>query len=296
MQECLIIIVTHCELLKRPLTFWEWAKSLITMAQQHREKYFCEILTAIGETHSRAFLMALAEGNSNMVHTQTAAGLIELLLECADQAGRYPTNETRSCIPFGFWYALQDDLATLDQPFESRALVALKPIYYRLAEALLRKSALPASPSEAGDADERELFRCYRQDAADTLDYCYIVLGEDLLLLLGQRLSQSLNSSQDWTYVESTLHAFKAISDSVGIEENNYIPALMNLVLSHIPYDLFPAEVREIFVRDRAKSYPRESRVHHIPKIVLHIVRDSYLYPTSSSIVELWITIVLFPG
>lgn len=245
------MIVTHCELHKRPLTFWEWASSLVTMAQQYREKYFCEILTAIGETHSRAFLIALAEGDSNMVQMQIAMGLIELLLECAGQAGRYPTDETRSCIPFGFWYALQDDLATLDQPFESRAVVALKPIYYRLSETLLRKSALPASLNEAGDADERELFRCYRQDAADTLDYCYIVLGEDLLLLLGQRLNQSLNNSQDWTHVESTLHAFKAISDSVGIEENKYIPALMNLILSQIPYDLLPIEVRGNF----AQSY-----------------------------------------
>lgn len=240
------MIVTHCELHKRPQTFWEWAASLITMAQQHGGKYFCEILTAIGETHSRSFLIALAGGST---FTQTAMSLIELLLECSDQSGRYPTDETRSCIPFGFWYALQDDLATLDQPFESRALTALKPIYFRLAQALLRKSALPASPSEAGDADERELFRCYRQDTADTLDYCYTVLGEDLLLLLGQRLSQPLNNSQNWTYVESTLHAFKALAESIGTQEDCYIPALMNLVLSHIPYDIFPTEVCMVLIQ-----------------------------------------------
>ncbi|XP_048269323.1 uncharacterized protein LOC100651063 isoform X2 [Bombus terrestris] len=50
-------------------------------------------------------------------------------------------------------------------------------------------------------------------------------------------------SSQRWTEVESTLHAFEAVADSVGIEESHYIPALMDLVLSHIPYDHYPGEV-----------------------------------------------------
>ncbi|XP_020295075.1 importin-13 isoform X2 [Pseudomyrmex gracilis] len=238
-QDCLMMIVTHNELNKRPQTLWEWARNLVAMAQQHREKYFCEILTAIGEAHSRAFLIALAE-NSNDMHTWTAMGLIELLLECSEQEGRYPVNETRSCIPFGFWYALQDDLATLDQPLDSRALEALKPIYFRLSQALLRKSTLPASPSEQGNADDREHFRCYRQDAADTLDYCYRVLGSDLLELLGQRLSLK---DLPWTHVESTLHAFKALAESVGTREYCYTPALINLILLHIPYHAYPEEV-----------------------------------------------------
>ncbi|XP_034190209.1 importin-13-like protein cdm isoform X1 [Osmia lignaria lignaria] len=241
-QECLNIIVTHYELKKRPQTLWEWAQSLVTMARQYSGKYFCEILTAIGEAHSRIFLHALVEGE-NETQKWTAKTLIELLLECSEQEGRYPVDETRSCIPFGFWFALQDDLSTLDQPVENRALQTLKPVYARLAQALLRKSTLPSSPNEAGDAEERELFRRYRQDVADTLDYCYRVLGQDLLVLLGQRLSQTLDNSDKWTDVESTLHAFEALADSVGTEESHYIPALMDLILSHIPYDLYPGEV-----------------------------------------------------
>lgn len=241
------MIVTHYDLRKRPQTLWEWARSLTTMAQQHSEKYFCEILTAIGETHSRTFVMALID-DSNNSQMWTAKTLIELLLECSEQEGRYPTDETRSCIPFGFWYTLQDDIATLDQPLETRALLALKPIYARLAQALLRKSTLPISPNEEGDTEERELFRCYRQDAADTLDYCYNVLGKDLLILLGQRLSQPLKSSEKWVDVESTLQAFKALAESVSIQETQYMPALMDLVLSNIPYDFYPPEVHMIFI------------------------------------------------
>ncbi|XP_047351104.1 importin-13 [Vespa velutina] len=241
-QDCLIMILTHPELHKRPQTLWEWARSLVTMAREHSGKYFCEILTAMGEAYSRTFLLALA-GEGDATQKWTSEGLIELLLECSEQEGRYPTDETRSSIPFAFWFTLQDDLGTIDSPLESHALNALKPIYARLANALLRKSTLPSSPNESGDADERELFRCYRQDAADTLDYSYRVLGEDLLILLGQRLSEPLDNSEKWTDVESTLHAFEALSDRVGLVEFRYIPALMDLIVSHIPYDLYPGEV-----------------------------------------------------
>nr|XP_003702479.1 PREDICTED: importin-13 [Megachile rotundata]XP_012138788.1 PREDICTED: importin-13 [Megachile rotundata] len=241
-HECLNIIVTHPELKKRPQTLWEWAHSLVTMARQYSGKYFCEILTAIGEAHSRIFLFALVD-EGNETQKWTTRTLIELLLECSEQEGRYPIDEMRSCIPFGFWFTLQDDLSTFDQPYESRALQTLKPVYAKLAQALLRKSTLPSSIDEAGDSDERELFRRYRQDVADTLDYCYRVLGQDLLVLLGQRLSQTLDNSEKWTELESTIHAFEALADSVGAEESHYVPALMDLILSHIPYDHYPGEV-----------------------------------------------------
>ncbi|XP_076652967.1 importin-13-like protein cdm [Halictus rubicundus] len=241
-HECLHTIVNHSGLRTRPNTIWNWAHSLVSMARQYNGKYFCEILTAIGEPYSRTFLRALLE-EGNEMRKSTSEGLIELLLQCSEQEGRYPTDETRSCIPFGFWFSLQDYIFTLDQPYEGRAVQVLKPIYARLAQALLRKSTLPSSVSEAGDKNERELFRCYRQDVADTLDYCYRVLGQDMLILLGQRLSRSLDGMERWTEVESTLHAFEALADSVNIEESHYIPALMDLVLSHIPYDLYPGEV-----------------------------------------------------
>ncbi|XP_015607837.1 importin-13 isoform X2 [Cephus cinctus] len=241
-QECVIAMVTHTELHKRPQLFWEWSRGLVFTAHETSGGYFAEILTALGDVHSRAFLLALTK-DADEGQRWTSERFIELLLECSEQEGRYPIDEKTSCIPFGFWYALQDDLGTLDYPQDIQASHALKPIYARLAQALLRKASLPPSPSEAGDADDRELLRCYRQDAADTLAYCYNVLGSDLLVLLGQRLSQPHNELQKWTDVESTLHAFKALADNVSTEETQYVAALMNLILSHIPYSQYPDEV-----------------------------------------------------
>ncbi|XP_014469639.1 PREDICTED: importin-13 [Dinoponera quadriceps] len=241
-QECLIIIVTHRDLNKWPQTLWEWARVLTTTAKEHNTKYFCEVLTAIGETHSREFLIALAGGSNDMTHKQTAADLVELLLECTSQPGRYPTDETRSSIPFGFWYALQDDLATLDQPVDKWALLALKPIYTRLAEALLEKSTLPCR-QELSNANEREVFRCYRQDVADTLDYCYKVLQEDLLKMVLERLGRAICNDKSWTDVEASLHAFKALAEAVGSRNVRYVSEMIDAILSYIPYDRYPAEV-----------------------------------------------------
>ncbi|XP_003423892.1 importin-13 isoform X1 [Nasonia vitripennis] len=257
-QECLTMVVTHTELYKRPQLFWEWAKSFICMVKEHGAKYYYEILTTFGEAHSRTFLLSLANIGPNTEGQKWTAEqikwtkdqqkliaeqLIEFLLECSEQEGRYPVDEKRSCVPFGFWYALQDDLNTLDVAHEQQAILALKPIYSRLARALLKKTTLPASPSEAGTPDEIELLRCYRQDAADTLIYCYNVIGHDLLILLGQRLSQSHDNVSKWTEVESTIHAFKALSDNLNRKDFHYLTAIMDLMLSHIPYGMYPREV-----------------------------------------------------
>ncbi|XP_015108819.1 importin-13 [Diachasma alloeum] len=241
-QEWLIIAISHSELPKRPQLLWEWARGLVTVAEQKGGIQFSELLTSLGDTHSRFVLLSLTEDDDDG-HRWTSETLIKMLLECSELPGRYPIEERKSCIPFGFWYSLQDTVTTLDPPIEDRARNALKPIYARLVQALLRKATLPSCPDEAGDADERELLRCYRQDAADTLTYCYNILGHELLILLGRRLTRPDIDNQKWTDVESTLHAFQALCDSVGTQETEYVPALIDLVLLHIPYQNYPREV-----------------------------------------------------
>ncbi|KAK0074782.1 hypothetical protein PV325_007812 [Microctonus aethiopoides] len=241
-QECITLAITHDSLRKRPQLFWQWARGLVSAAEQKGGTSFATILTALGDTHSRTLLLALID-KSDESCKWTVQTLLELLLECSEHRGRYPTEECCSHIPFGFWYSLQDDLTTLDTPIENEARLALRPVYARLTQALLRKSTLPSTPAEAGNADERELLRCYRQDVSDTIVYCYNVLGNDLLMLLGQRLSQPQIDNQKWTDIESTLYAFQALCDCIHSQESEYVPAIIDLVLSHIPYERYPREV-----------------------------------------------------
>lgn len=85
----------------------------------------------------------------------------------------------------------------------------------------------------------------YRQDVSDTLVYCHNVLGKELLILLGQKLSQFQNSVSNWTEVEATIHGFKALCDNADTD-CQYIPAIMDIILTNIPYAAYPKEVRKL--------------------------------------------------
>lgn len=86
--------------------------------------------------------------------------------------------------------------------------------------------------------DDRETFRCYRQDIADTFMYCYNVLNLELLDILSTQLSEALqkcnSNGNSWNEIETCLHAFSAVAESIEWE-NLYLPKLMG-VLKEIPY------------------------------------------------------------
>lgn len=79
--------------------------------------------------------------------------------------------------------------------------------------------------------------------------YCYNVLGSSMLELLNRKLTEAINKCVDngrivgenWPYIESCLHAYFAIAESIDYE-NTYLPKLM-LILKEIPYDQLHTKV-----------------------------------------------------
>ena len=53
------------------------------------------------------------------------------------------------------------------------AIATFGPIYEELVNALMRKAMYSLQENE-WTADQREAFRCYRTDIADTIMYCYV--------------------------------------------------------------------------------------------------------------------------
>lgn len=51
--------------------------------------------------------------------------------------------------------------------------------------------------------EDKEVFRCYRQDIADTFMYCYVVLNLEMLDILMSKLSEALRqvTSKNQKYV-----------------------------------------------------------------------------------------------
>ncbi|KAF5269678.1 hypothetical protein FQA39_LY08601 [Lamprigera yunnana] len=198
------------------------------------------IITA-ADTHAKLFIGFLKSNDSE--EKKLSRNILNCILNCSNLAGMYPVDESSSSLPFGFWYTLQDDILSFDTVKCAELLLIVKPYYRQLVCVLLRKSMHPNtwedSPTSNWSLDDKEMFRCYRQDVADTFMYCYNVLNLEMLDILQSKLTEALdecnrNSVLHWNSVESCLHAFAAISECIEWE-NLYLPKLM-LTIKNIPY------------------------------------------------------------
>lgn len=129
-------------------------------------------------------------------------------------------------------------------------LLKIKPYYRDLVCIMLRKSMF--SNGEDGHSwtlDDKEVFRCYRQDIADTFMYCYNVLNLELLDIIYTKLNEALQKCNNngviirthWNEIETCLHAFSAVAESIEWE-NLYLPKLM-VILKSIPYSELHSKV-----------------------------------------------------
>lgn len=248
--DALTNMATHPETHKYPSTCLRLLGKLLPLQQiiQVRQQRDCtegrneELVSSVyslfisfAETHSRLLLESLLsdEEKTNVMQ------LIQLILQCSNSPGEYALEENTSQLALGFWYILQDDIIA-SEPEQFHVYVALlSPVYRTLAEVMLRKSMLPFVES-AWTAEEKELLRCYRQDIADTMMYCYSILRDNLLELLHGKLEEALEKCNSdprmcWRSLESCLHAFQAIAECVDIEESRHLPRFLE-ALHRLPY------------------------------------------------------------
>nr|CAD7589599.1 unnamed protein product [Timema genevievae] len=164
-------MVTHPNTHKYPESCLQMLHKLLVL-RQASVPFYQELLSSVYtlfislcESHSRLLLdTLLVDGASKRDILQ----VLQIILECSDSAGVYPTEETTSQLAFSYWFILQDDIIGSETQHYSMYVSMLSPVYRRLAEILLRKSMLPET-DETWTSDEKELLRCYRQDAADTM-------------------------------------------------------------------------------------------------------------------------------
>ncbi|XP_078656560.1 importin-13-like isoform X1 [Branchiostoma floridae x Branchiostoma belcheri] len=179
----------------------------------------CRLAVAIGENHSKVLLESTGQ------HKQNSLELIKIIMMCTGIPGRYPVDETASDMTFSFWYILQDDMiASEPQVFQDHCAYFI-PLYMNLVEILLIKVQYPPDAEYSSwTAEEKEQFRCYRQDIADTLVYAFNLLRDSLLNFLYAMLSTILQQDrkqqeETWQPTEGCLHAFLSIGESVDPEE-----------------------------------------------------------------------------
>lgn len=192
------------------------------------------------ECHSRLLLSGLITENAE--HKELYMRLIHEVLQCTDKPGIYPVEESCSILAMGFWYMLQDEILSIeDAESKVKYLGLIRPLYCHLTKILVRKAQQPnESALERWSSDDVESFRCYRQDIADTLLYCFEVLNGEILTILATILTESINmvrtDSTQWPKLESCIYSFCAIAEHIDPIEFKQIPTLMH-ILTEIPYE-----------------------------------------------------------
>ena len=151
---------------------------------------------------------------------------------------QYPTQETISEMPFGFWYIFQDDMIACEPPQFQLAIATFGPIYEELVNALMRKAMYSLQENE-WTADQREAFRCYRTDIADTIMYCYNILRGNLLQLLLRHVDDATTRNlqdpgNNWPLLECVLYCWSAVAESLA-EEEDVASELLTQFLAKLP-------------------------------------------------------------
>ncbi|KAK3611733.1 hypothetical protein CHS0354_037313 [Potamilus streckersoni] len=198
-----------------------------------------QVVVAVAENHIKMLIDGtLSPEEEKKLQTLS---FIELILSCTSVPGYFPMDEVCSNMTFTFWYILQDALLEQDKEKYYSLLPIFQPIYLKLIEHLLIKVQFPTDEVyDDWDDDEKEQFRCYRQDIGDTMMYAYGILKEPLLGYMYSALSGIINGSKEveirWQLMEAIFFLFSSVAEGIDIEENLFLPSLLDL-LPRVPFN-----------------------------------------------------------
>ncbi|XP_071954474.1 importin-13-like [Antedon mediterranea] len=185
----------------------------------------CRLTVAIGENHSKLILESQGD------ERQQCLDLTNLILGFTALPGHYPVDENISNMPFGFWYILQDEITGAETVKCQEYLMTFGPIYMHLVDVMLTKVQYPSEDEyNTWNTEEKEQFRCYRQDIGDTLMYCFTLLRQPLLNNLYGMLVRVQSQGGSWQQLEALLFAFRSIAEVGEYGDDECVDNLIRLL------------------------------------------------------------------
>ncbi|XP_059166946.1 importin-13-like [Physella acuta] len=245
--DTLISVFAHPESYKYPVTIQRILSEVLALhellsnAVHDEDKETCEgicrVIVSLSENHTKLIVESVL-GPEEV--KQNTTSLLQMILACSGLPGHFPVDESCSDQTFTFWYLLQDELSMISEEDYTPLMEVFKPIFFSLIDVLLVKARHPPDADYVSwSLEEKEQFRCYRQDIGDTLMYSYSILGVELLAQLVNCLvtlvEKYKEGTQDWQNVEAILFVFSSISENVQSDEKLYIPKLFSQ-LREIPF------------------------------------------------------------
>lgn len=213
---------------------------------------FCKdlymLFIQIGEAHTRLLLDSLIDAPA---YTAVILKLLQIIMRCSSTPGHYGHDEYISDQPFNFWITFQDDIMGSDEGRIQTYLTLFKDIYDSLINCFLLKVQYPpeAIYLHEWDAEEREKFRCYRQDIGDTFMYCFNILRSSMLKVLFEHFNKAVGAvfaackaadrsalEEAARYLEAVLYAFSSIAENIDVNESAVLPQLF-ASLHSIPFE-----------------------------------------------------------
>lgn len=205
------------------------------------------------ENHSRLFLrIVLNDGvESDRAETtkQAIFTIIRTILDCTSAPGIYGVDEKYSDISFAFWFTFFENFYYYSESFNDLICKTFDPLVDSLLQTLINKSQYPPSITyyRTWNDDQRESYRCYRQDLGDNislialfprsrdriLERLHSQLDHELTLMVRGELT---NGEIIWQGFESIVFALKSIAESIPYDEAKYVPEIF-AILSQVPFN-----------------------------------------------------------
>lgn len=236
--DLIVEIATHPSGASYPSYMWKFVTRVLMLGETLRtalqsgdmdmSRGLCRVMVSLAETHMKLLFAADSEERELQSFT-----LVQLLLECTGAPGWYPVDEQCSEMTFNFWYTLQDDISTEGPGLMAKHKAMYGPILLSLCQVFMRKVQYPPEDVWQGfTTDEKEQFRCYRQDIADTMMYVFCLLRGHCLQQLHHILSTLLSeeTAPSWQPVDATLYLIQAVAEYVDPNEESFIPAILSLL------------------------------------------------------------------
>lgn len=199
-----------------------------------------KLFIQIGSGHSRLLLDSLDEGT--VQRAELILKFLSIILQCSSTKGVFYQDEFVSELSFNFWINFQDDIMGSEDDKLPKYVAIFKDVYLALIQALLIKVQYPPDEIffEVWDDEEREKFRCYRQDIGDVLMYCYSLLHSSMLQCLVEHFNLSVDQlvrllntagaghstepspdqiNQAARQLEAIFYVFSAISENVDLKK-----------------------------------------------------------------------------
>lgn len=208
------------------------------------------------ENHSRLLLQValddgihLDESRSKPIK-QAIFTIVRTILDCTAAPGIYGLDEKYSDISFTFWFVFFENFCYYSDSKNDLICELFGPLVDTLLQTLIIKSQYPSYETYhvTWNDDQREAYRCYRQDLGDNIslivnfprsrERILAMLHKQLELKLKEALTPTNGNSDTgwhWQGFESIVFALKSISEAVPFDETTHMPKIFD-ILSQIPF------------------------------------------------------------